>query len=322
MTDGLSRRQVLRLGALAPAAVAFAGVAMPTAAAAATGTLPDNVPSRKKGVGVARKAAQAAYRVQSLTPAWYYTWAADGVDGVEDVAFVPMVWGGAWDQMVQTQVDGVRDLGPGKRPVVLGFNEPEGAKQANMTVDRALQWWPEVSDLAALTVAPAPVHPFDPWPTEFFQRAAELGLRYDYLAMHMYPGGDAQLGLQTPDQAAAALLDTADQFHAAYGKPVWITEFALADWGAKVVGHNRYTPDDALAFMEAVLPGLESRPHVARYAWFGAGPLAATSLPLGPSALFDLDGAMTPLGEYYARFGAPAPTAATSPVQAGGAARH
>lgn len=322
MTQGLSRRQILKLGALAPAAVALAGLHLPAATAAGTDALPTVVPSRKKGVGVARLAALGAYRVQVLAPAWYYTWAADGIDGVQDVAFVPMVWGGAWDPMVQNQVDAVRALGPGKRPVVLGFNEPDGAQQANMTVDRALQWWPQVEDLAALTVAPAPVHPFDPWPTEFFQRAAQLGLTYDYLAMHMYPGGDAQLGLQSPEEAAASLLDTVDQFSAAYGKPVWITEFALADWGAKLRGGSGYTADDALAFMSAVLPGLEARPHVARYAWFGAGPLAAGSLPLGQSALFDLSGAMTPLGQYYARFGAAVPTAAAAPVQAGGAARQ
>ena len=316
MSDGLSRRQILKLGALAPAAIALSGLQIPTAAAATTSALPDVVPSRKKGVGVARLAAQGVYRVQSLQPAWYYTWAADGIDGVQDVEFVPMVWGGTY---IQKQIDAVRALGPGKQPLVLGPNEPDGAKQANMTVDQVLSWWPEISDLAALTVAPAPVHPFDPWPTEFYQQAAALGLKYDYVALHIYPGGDAQLGLQTPDAAAASVLAAVDQLYQAYAKPVWITEFALADWGAKIVGANRYSPDDALAFMQALLPELETRPHVARYAWFGAGPAAVTSLPLGPSALFDTAGRMTALGEFYAAFGAGAPSSAASPVQAGGA---
>ncbi|MGN6330957.1 MAG: glycosyl hydrolase [Motilibacteraceae bacterium] len=325
MTGGLSRRHLLKLGALAPAAIALGGLQVPAAAAATSPALPEVVPSRKKGVGVARMADQAAYRVQSMNPAWYYTWAADGIDDVQDVAFVPMVWGGAKDDRVQTQVDDVRALGPGRRPVVLGFNEPDNGSQSNMSVDRALGWWPEVSHLAALTVAPAPVHPLAPqdtWFTEFFQRATELGLTFNYVAVHNYPGG-SMAGRQPVDEAAADLLGTIDRVYQTYGIPIWVTEFALADWGAKKLGiENRYTTADALAFMQAVLPELERRPHVARYAWFGAGPLAATSLPLGPSALFDIDGDMTELGAFYAQFGSTQRAAVSSPVQAGGAARR
>lgn len=305
MTDGRTRRQILKLGALAPAAIAFAGLDTSTAAATPTSPVPDVVPSRKKGVGVARPASQGAYRVQSMKPAWYYTWAAEGIDGVQDVEFVPMVWGGT---NIQTQIDDVAALGPGRRPLVLGPNEPDGAKQSNMTVDQVLSWWPQIRDLAALTVAPAPVNPFNPWFTEFVQKAASLGLTYDYVAVHNYPGPDA-----------AAFLATIDQVFETYGLPIWITEFAVADWTATLPGTNRYSPQQVLEFMMTVLPELEKRPHVARYAWFGAGPAAATSVKLGPSALFDTSGAVTPLGEYYAGFGAPAQTSAASPVQAGGA---
>lgn len=304
MTDGRSRRQILKLGALAPAAIALSGIQIPTAEAATTGALPDVVPSRKKGVGVARHASQAASRVQSMKPAWYYTWAADGIDGVRDVEFVPMVWGGTY---IQKQIDDVRALGPGRRPLVLGPNEPDGAKQSDMTVDQVLSWWPEISDLAALTIAPAPVNPFNAWFTEFVQKASSLGLKYDYVAVHNYPGADA-----------AGFLDTIDQVYEAYGLPIWITEFAVADWTATSPGTNKYSAQQVLEFMMTVLPELERRPHVARYAWFGAGPAAATSVKLGPSALFDTSGTMTPLGEYYSQFGAPVPTGA-SPVQAGGA---
>ena len=305
MTDGCSRRQILKLAALAPASIALSGLGVPAAAAATPTTLPDVVPSRKKGVGVARLASQGAYRVKSMNPAWYYTWAADGIAGVQEVEFVPMVWGGT---NIQTQIDDVAALGPGKRPLVLGPNEPDGAKQSNMTVDQVLSWWPAISDLAALTVAPAPVNPFNAWFTEFVQKASALGLRYDYVAVHNYPGPDA-----------AGFLSTIDRVYETYGLPVWITEFAVADWSATLPGTNRYSPQQVLEFMMAVLPELESRPHVARYAWFGAGPSAATSVKLGPSALFDTSGTMTPLGTYYSQFGAPVATAQSAPVQAGGA---
>jgi hypothetical protein len=306
MTNGLSRRSILKLGALAPVAGALASTQIPTAAAAATGTLPTVVPSRKKGVGVAQLAPQGAYRVQSMNPAWYYTWAADGIDAVQNVEFVPMVWGGT---NIQTQIDDVQALGPGKRPIVLGCNEPDGAAQSNMTVAEVLQWWPQISDLAARTVAPAPVNPFDSWYTEFVQQAAALGLRWNYVAVHNYPGADA-----------AGFLSTIDQVYETYGLPIWITEFAVADWTATTPGTNQYSAEQVLEFMTAVLPELERRPYVARYAWFGAGPAAATSVKLGPSALFDTAGDMTALGQFYSQFGTGVSAAAASaPVQAGGA---
>lgn len=309
MTDRLSRRQILKLGALAPAAIALSGL-RPSVASAAT--LASVVPSRKKGVGVARLAARGAYRVQSMNPAWYYTWAADGIDGLQGVEFVPMVWGGT---DIQTQIDEVRALGPGRQPLVLGPNEPDGVKQSDMTVEQVLYWWPQIRDLAALTVAPAPVNPFDSWFTEFVQEAAALGLKFDYIAVHSYPGAVATDPHPTIEQVIAGFLATIDQVYETYGLPIWITEFAVADWTATSVGTNQYTPQMVLDFMAVVLPELESRPHVARYSWFGAGPLAATSPKLGPSALFDLSGDMTPLGSFYSQFGA----TVASPVQAGGA---
>lgn len=306
MTDGFSRRSILKLGALAPAAVALASTQIPTAASAAAATLPAVVPSRKKGVGVALSAPQAAYRVQSMNPSWYYTWAADGIAAVQNVEFVPMVWGGT---DIQVQIDDVQALGTGKRPIVLGCNEPDNVKQSDMTVAEVLQWWPKISALAALTVAPAPVNPFDSWYTELVQQAAALGLKWNYVAVHDYPGANA-----------AGFLSTIDRVYETYGLPIWITEFAVADWAATTPGTNKYSAEQVLEFMMAVLPGLEQRPYVARYAWFGAGPEAATNVKLGTSALFDTAGNMTALGQFYSQFGAgvSAP-AASAPVQAGGA---
>lgn len=303
MTERFSRRQVLKLGVVAPAAVALAARLGPAAAAATTSALPSVVPSRKKGVGVATGAPDAAERVQAMNPVWYYTWAADGIADLEGVEFVPMVWGGT-TATVETQIAAVRALGPGRQPIVLGPNEPDNKGQSDMAVSEVLDVWPEIRSLAALTVAPAPVNPFDSWYTEFVQEAAAAGLHYDYVAVHNYPGADA-----------AGFLQTIDQVYATYGLPIWITEFAVADWTATPQSPNIYSAEDVLKFMMAVLPELERRPYVARYAWFGAGPAAATNVKLAPSALFDSSGSITELGEYYAAFG----TAAASPVQAGGA---
>lgn len=310
MTDRISRRQVLQLGIAAPVLMALSALHVPAplepppASSPSTPRPPlqDMAPSRKKGVGVATKASQAAYRVQSMNPAWYYTWAAGGIPGLQGVEFVPMVWGGT---DIQTQINDVKALGPGKQPFVLGPNEPDNPKQSNMSVAEVLKWWPQISDLAALTVAPAPLHPFTPdeWLPDFVQQAAELGLRYNYMALHHYPSPDA-----------AGFLSTVDRVYETYGLPVWITEFAVADWNASPTKPNIYPAGQVLEFMEAVLPELDRRPHVARYSWFGAGPDAATTPALETSTLFDKSGQMTKLGEFYAQFGA----TAASPAQAGG----
>ncbi len=320
MTNQFSRRQVLKLGVAAPAVLALSAVNIPAAAASTVhrasmaNMLLPGVPSRKKGVSLVvpktpftnpTPSLPYADRVLSLNPAWYYTWGPAGISGVQHVEFVPMVWGG--ENNVQAQIAAVKALGPGKVPIVLGPNEPDNVGQSNMTVDEVIAVWPEISKLAALTVAPAPVHPFPPsgiWLPQFVAAAKELHYHFNYIAVHAYPGNDP-----------AGFLAEIDQTYEMYGLPIWITEFAVADWQASKTSPNIYTPDDVVGFMEAVLPALEARPHVARYAWFGAGPAAATSLPLGPSALFDVHGDMTTPGTYYAQFQA----TIANPVQAGGA---
>ena len=82
-------------------------------------------------------------------------------------------------------------------------------------------------------------------------------------------------------------------------RPIWITEFSVADWNAKSTDQNRHSTEDVLKFMEDVLPALESLEYVARYAWFYANP---TSKPLGNATLFDGNNHLTALGRHHASF--------------------
>jgi hypothetical protein len=83
----------------------------------------------------------------------------------------------------------------------------------------------------------------------------------------------------------------------AYGqRPLLITEFALADWGAKNPGENSITQKDVLAFMQNVLPWMEQQNWIAGYAWFSF----EIDDPNGcSSALFDDDGNLTASGQFY-----------------------
>jgi len=84
-----------------------------------------------------------------------------------------------------------------------------------------------------------------------------------------------------------------------FNRPVWLTEFAVADWSAKSREQNRYKPEQILEFMKKIFPRLENLDCLERHAWFTAH---ADSAALGSSALLDLNGKLTPLGEYYAQF--------------------
>ncbi len=66
--------------------------------------------------------------------------------------------------------------------------------------------------------------------------------------------------------AANQLLNRVDSYHSTYGRPIWLTEFAIHDWG------DNYTDEEIRAankiFLEHVIPGLESRSYVEKFAFY------------------------------------------------------
>ena len=118
------------------------------------------------------------------------------------------------------------------------------------------------------------------------ERALAEGLRIDYIGFHSYGGTNAQW-----------FLDRLDALYAQYQIPIWITEFAVADWNTENREGNRHSPEAVLEFMQTVLPELDRRDHIFRYAWY----TDFGSRQLWPSALFDADRELTALGEFYAQ---------------------
>ena len=100
------------------------------------------------------------------------------------------------------------------------------------------------------------------WLASFMSQANSAGLKVDAVAFHWY-------GVSNPNDpagAAASFLSRVDSYHNSYGKPVFITEFAIHDWGgaysdAAITEANRQ-------FLDIVVPALESRSYVAGYAWY------------------------------------------------------
>lgn len=242
------------------------------------------VSSAKKGLGIGIKSKDWEDRLKELRVKWFYTWNYNIPDGApEGSAFVPMVWG-AWkdpEPMIKAaeaaKAAGIKEL--------LGFNEPDQKKQSNISVEQALALWPLLEKSGLRIGSPGCVQPDGDWMKAFMPAAAKQKLKIDFVCVHSYGGPSAD-----------ALVKRLEMIHKLYGKPIWITEFAVGDWNAKSVEENRHKPESVLRFMEQVLPRLEKLDYVERYAWF---PAARSSVSLGTSALFDETGKLTRLGECY-----------------------
>ncbi|MDD2798032.1 MAG: glycoside hydrolase family protein [Bacteroidales bacterium] len=260
----------------------------------------------KKGAAVSRNtwtdpAKKMWYeRNRSINVGWYYTWGPEWDEGNDFLSleeFAPMIWG-------TSKADTTTSIGIAAKKTIeweiankkvnylLGFNEPNGASQADMTPQEAIDYWPYLMSFNIPLGSPAPAGIMKGnsgaiWMDEFMSLVKEKNYRVDFLCMHMYP---------SKAENFKALVDSVWN---RYGLPIWITEFCLNDPAATETVPNKFTQDDVIAFMADVLPWLDSKPYVKRYSWFGAPP--ANKYGLTSSQLFDPQtGELTRVGQYYA----------------------
>jgi hypothetical protein len=246
-------------------------------------TTPETI--SKKGVAFTNNKRAWSHKTSALTPHWMYSWGSNLREEIpENVEFVPMFWGRG--SVTDANIDRIKQLiDEGKVKYVLGFNEPDGATQANMTVQEALDLWPRLEELGVPLGSPATVSPNNQWMVDFMARAKDLNLRIDFVTVHSYGGANA-----------ANFISKLRQAHDDYELPIWVTEFAVADWTATSPQDNRYTEAQVIDFMRDALSALEEIDWVHRYAWFDG-----QNAPLYTSALFDDDDNLTALGQVYAQ---------------------
>ncbi|MFD4668146.1 sigma-70 family RNA polymerase sigma factor [Lentzea sp. NPDC058450] len=189
---------------------------------------------------------------------WYYNWAAtpDGIATPPNVEFVPMIWGTKFTD------DATLAKAKASGKVLLGFNEPDFPEQANMTPEQALDLWPKLQATGLRLGSPAVAHSGDKaggWLDRFMTGAAQRGLRVDFIAVHWY-------GADFSDAAVGHLKNYLSAVHARYGKPIWLTEYALIDFSG---GAARFpTQEQLAAFAKNSSAMMEGLPYVERYAWF------------------------------------------------------
>jgi hypothetical protein len=241
----------------------------------------------KKGYATALRGGDWARCLTELNVRWIYNWTSKRPAGLpEGVEWVPMVFKDNENGFAAKALAEIRADLANKPPALLGFNEPEGKDQANMTVEQALELWPKLEEINLPLGSPAGVHADSPWMQSFMKEALKRKYRIDFITIHWY-GGPSASQLMTHLEKIARL----------YKRPLWITEFCPADWSAAKNGKNEHAEKDVLRFIKDALPRLERSSDVERYAWFSAAP---GNTPTGCSALFDANSTITKLGEAYA----------------------
>lgn len=226
----------------------------------------------KKGAVISSTDPQVVKKIKSLNPNWYYTWGTTAVLGLEDIPFTPMCWGANSVSKFSVPC-----------PVLLGFNEPDGAAQSNLTPTQALNLWPKLEAVATRLGSPASAGNASK-SGSWLETFSNSNPKFDFVCVHWYAPPNVD-----------SFLNQIDNIYAKYKKPIWVTEFAVADWSGKFPGG--FDVKLVSDFMKGACAGLEARPFVERYTW-KTRTLSDTSM--GTSSLFNDDGSLTALGQIYA----------------------
>ena len=233
-------------------------------------------------------------RLADIKGDWGYNWGRTNSTGVpSSFVFHPMQWGNFnWNTLEQLVPTWKRD---DRALHVLGFNEPDGAEQANLTVEQAISLWPRLERTDMPLASPVTVNPGNAWMDSFMTQALALGYRMDVVATHKYPtpsSGDPQ-----------GFIDELEAEYVAWDRPIWLTEFSTVDWN----GNATWTEEDNYNWLAEFMWRAESLPWLRHFSLFLFTASATYPEPTNPwdavgprSNAFQADGSTpTAFGELY-----------------------
>jgi hypothetical protein len=241
----------------------------------------------KKGIAMARFGPGNAATANAR---WYYDWNNNPRTGTVPAGltapeFVPMIWGAS--NVTTQNINTLKAAqAAGTYTHLLGFNEPDMAGQANMTVAQAISLWPQLMQTGLILGSPAPSYT-NAWFSDFMTQAAANNLRVDFICLHTY---------RPPNVAGtvAGMKTWITGVYNQYKKPIWVTEFGAPDCNA--LGWCGTAPALTQAqvdtYVKDVIAMLEDLPYVERYAWF----VDASQTGFELSALFNADGSLSKTG--------------------------
>ena len=186
---------------------------------------------------------------------WWYNWNLDQNSPLdrEYAAIRQTRWWPGMDQNWKTR--GISH--------VLGYNEPDHADQANLSVAEAISFWPDVLWPGLRAGSPAPTDGgLGGWLYPFVDQADAAGLRVDYVAVHYYRSfADNNNEAGVANQFYNFLRGVYDRTK----RPVWITEW---NNGANWTPHADPTEAQQADAVEAMITMLDDAPFVERYALY------------------------------------------------------
>jgi len=120
--------------------------------------------------------------------------------------------------------------------------------------------------------------------------AKSQNLTVDFIAVHYY----------SADQSVDDFKNWLEAVYAQYNKPIWVTEWCLADWSDQ----GRFSATEQASFAQAGTTMMDSLPFVERQAWFAAYN-GGDGWNLN-SGVFDASGNLTPVGLAFRDLNTPA----------------
>lgn len=217
----------------------------------------------KKGLGLSTDMGRWIIPKTEFNVAWYYNWGESPSNGsqYEDLEYVPMVWKETSASNFQKRVLSAKEKG---YKYILTFNEPDLRGQCNMTVDAVYNAWQGIDNVTGIKVS-SPVTA--QWPQnsprwfQTFMNKLDTNSDHDvdFISIHCYPDNYGGAGM-----AKWFLEEVVDWTWEKYHKPIWVTEFSTTGKNITATGGN-----GTKEFWEAVMPGLDEREYVERYAAFG-----------------------------------------------------
>jgi hypothetical protein len=166
-----------------------------------------------------------------------------------------MIWGaGNADDATLTKVKS-------EGTVLLGFNEPDRADQANMSVEQALGLWHSLEltgmRLGSPAVSSGGATPGG-WLDRFMSGARQQNRRVDFITLHWY-------GSDFSDAAAGQFASYVKAVHDRYNLPIWVTEYGLINFS----GTPKYPNTQQITtFISATTTQMQATSYIERYAWF------------------------------------------------------
>ncbi len=187
---------------------------------------------------------------------WWYDWNIDQ-SSTRDLEYVAIRQQQFWPSLSQNW----QSLGIN---TILGYNEPDQANQANLSVSTAISSWGDVLGTGLRAGSPATSDGGrSSWLYPFMSQADAAGLRVDFVAIHYYQSHNPSDPSGCASQMLSFLQDIWNNTH----RPIWVTEWNNgANWTDSQNPPPTYAQQQAC--VQAMVNMLETTPFVERYALY------------------------------------------------------